>query len=137
VSVDVASFAHFFRNELSEGAHLSIVQRIVIVTLHYLGSTNAQIHELTLCDPATIRRWVDHFNQHGGLQDAPRIGRPRATDFDTDSSIADTAMQTPFTNPLLLRSELSIDASARTVRRRLDEAGLLGRVAWIEFPLTE
>ena len=46
-------------------------------------------------------------------------------------------MQTPITTPRLIRSELGIDASARTVRRRLDEAGLFGRVARIEFPLTE
>ena len=30
-----------------------------------------------------------------------------------------------------------VQASARTVRRRLDEAGLFGRVARIEYPFTE
>jgi transposase len=137
VSVDVASFAHFFRNAISEGAHLSIMQRTVITTLHHLGFADAYISQLTLCGLASIRRWIDHFDHHGDLQDEPRTGRPRITDFDTDTSIAGIAMQNPTTTPRLIRSELGIDASARTVRRRLDEAGLFGRVARIEFPLTE
>jgi len=137
VSVDVASFAQFFRNEISEGVHLSIIQRAAIVILHQQGFTDVQIAEITRCDRATIRHWLNQFSQEGDLQDAPRTSRPRSTEFDTDSSIAGLAMINPITTPRIIRSEMSIDASARTVRRRLDEAGLLGRVARIEFPLNE
>jgi hypothetical protein len=59
------------------------------------------------------------------------------TSEDTDTSIVATATETPITTPRIIRSELGIEASARTVRRRLDKAGLFGRVARIEYPFTQ
>ena len=56
---------------------------------------------------------------------------------ETDTLISASAIETPITTPRTIRSELSIEASARTIRRRLDEAGLFGRVARIEYPFTE
>ena len=59
------------------------------------------------------------------------------TSEDTDTSIVATATETPITTPRIIRSELGVEASARTVRRRLDKAGLFGRVARIEYPFTQ
>lgn len=36
----------------------------------------------------------------------------------------------------MIKRELQLDLSARTIRRRLDEAGLFGRVARVEYPFT-
>lgn len=93
--------------------------------------------QLTGCDRSTIRRWVTHYQQHHSVGDEPRTGRPRVTSEDTDTSIVAAATENPFTTPPTIRRELGVPASARTVRRRLDEAGLFGRVARIEFPFTE
>jgi hypothetical protein len=95
------------------------------------------VAQLTGCDRRTIQHWVTHYQDHHSLGDEPRSGRPRVTSEDTDSSIVAAATETPVTTPRVIRSELHIDASARTVRRRLNEAGLFGRVARIEYPFTE
>jgi hypothetical protein len=90
--------------------------------------------QLTGCDRRTIQHWVTHYQDHHSLGDEPRSGRLRVTSEDIDTSIVAAATETPITTPRTIRSELSIDASARTVRRRLDEAGLFGRVARVEYP---
>lgn len=63
------------------------------------------------------------------MQDKERSGRPRCTDDDTDASIAEFAEEKKFTTPKLITAELALECSPRTTRRRLDEAGLHGRVA--------
>jgi hypothetical protein len=85
----------------------------------------------------TIQHWVTHYQDHHSLQDEPRSGRSRLTSEDVDTSIVAAATETPITTPRRIRAELGIEASARTVRRRLDQAGLFGRVARIEYPFTD
>jgi hypothetical protein len=97
----------------------------------------SHIAHMTGCDVRTIQHWVDYYNKHRSLQDEPRSGRPRVTSEETDTLIAATAIETPFTTPRTIRSELEVEASARTIRRRLDEAGLFGRVARISYPFTD
>jgi len=53
--------------------------RLVMILLSHRGWSPAAIAELLGCDPATVRRWIHRYNQHGitGLADRPRAGRPR------------------------------------------------------------
>jgi hypothetical protein len=53
--------------------------RLVMILLSCQGWPPAAIAELLGCDPATVRRWIHRYNQHGvtGLADHPRPGRPR------------------------------------------------------------
>jgi len=133
-SFDLSSFRQFFDHEQIQGSCLSICQRAALITLHQLNIGINQIAELTHCELRTISHWIDYYQEHHSLQDEPRSGRPRVTSEDIDTSIVAAATETPITTPRTIRSELSIDASARTVRRRLDEAGLFGRVARVEYP---
>jgi transposase len=136
-SIDVDAFRTFFNHEGNQGERMSIVQRSALLTLHVLQYSNAQIAHLTHCDERVIQHWVTQYEQHGSLQDLPRSGRPRITTQNVDQEIVDFARETPVTTPRVVRSELGVKASARTVRRRLDEVGLFGRLARVEFPLTE
>jgi transposase len=78
----------------------------------------------------SVRRWQSHFNKLGDVKDEPHTGRPRITDEKTDTNIALTAIEEPFTaTPKQIKRKLGLDVSPRTVRRRLDEAGLHGRIA--------
>jgi hypothetical protein len=97
----------------------------------------AQIAQLTNCDHLVIEHWVSHYEEHGNLEDMPRSGRPRSTSESADEEIVDFARETPLITPRVVRNELGVEASARTVRRRLDEGGLFGRLARTEFPLTQ
>lgn len=137
MTIDPSSFAQFFNHESSQGNRLSLIQRSSLLTLHAVGLDDDRVAQLTGCDKRTVQHWVAHYQDHHSLQDVPRSGRPRATTKDTNASIVASATESPFTTPRIIRSELGVEASARTVRRRLDEAGLFGRVARIEYPFTD
>ena len=134
VPIDPSSFAQYFNHEPSHGSRLSLVQRSSLLTLHALGFNDERVAQLTGCDRRTVRHWVTHYQQHHSLEDEPRSGRPRVTSAATDTSIVVAATENPFTTPQNILAEQSIEASSRTVRRRLDAAGLFGRVARIEYP---
>jgi transposase len=53
--------------------------RAVMVLLSAAGMPAAEIGELLVCHPGTVRRWIARFDTEGidGLPDRPRSGRPR------------------------------------------------------------
>jgi transposase len=53
--------------------------RLLMILLSQQGFSAAQIADLLGYDPATVRRWIHRYHQHGtpGLADRPRSGRPR------------------------------------------------------------
>src|ERR1700678_2624570 len=72
-----------------------------------------------------------------GLDDSDRSGRPRITSVETDNKIEMMAEEKKFTVPKQIKSELQLDCSSRTIRRRLDEVGLYGRVSRTEYVFDE
>jgi transposase len=135
-SISRSSFQQFFDQESTHGARLSFFQRSALVTLWQLNLTVARIQEMTGCDPRTITQWTDQYAEHRSLEDEPRSGRSRVTTAEVDQSIVGSATANPFTTPRQITAELGLGVSNRTTRRRLDEAGLLGREARIEHPFT-
>jgi transposase len=110
------------------------MQKATIVVLDAVGFSHSAIAQWIGRDARTVEHWVNHWNQHGSVEDEERTGRPRLTDAATDQTIVSFAQQTPITTPKIIRRELQLGVSARTTRRRLDEAGLFGRVARVEYP---
>ena len=47
------------------------------------------------------------------------------------------AQEIRFITPKKIRTRLHLDVSGRTVRRRLDDAGLFGRVDRVSYPFTQ
>jgi hypothetical protein len=135
--INPTSFSEFFDRESSQRSHLTVMQRSAIIILHSLGLDEDTIVSLTTCDPRTIRHWTAWYQLHRTVEDESRSGRPRATTEEVDTSIVAAATETPFTTPRIIRSGLGLDIATRTIRRRLDEVGLFGRVARIEYPFTE
>lgn len=126
-----------FERETSTHSHLSTEQRWSIVLLHKQTRDNAAIAKEVSCDVRSVRHWLDHYEHHGSVEDAPRSGRKRKAPEQTHRLVAAAKAQ-PFTTPRSLRRELELDdLSARSIRRRLDDAGLHGRVAKSEHPFTE
>jgi transposase len=108
---------------------LSEVERAAIVTLHRLGWLHKDIALKISCSEKTVSRWVRRWQDERSLADATRSGRPRCTDEETDECIEEMAEEKKFVTPRDIRRELQLSCSARTVRRRLDEVNLFGRVA--------
>jgi transposase len=111
-------------------SHLPPIIRSSCVTLKKEGHSTATTAEMLAVSERSVRRWESHFNTQGDVQDEQRSGRPRSTDENTDINIALTAIEEPFAaTPKQVKRKLGLEVSARTVRRRLDEAGLHGRIA--------
>jgi transposase len=109
------------------------VQRAAIITLDAIGHSRAEIAQEIPCSLNTVGHWLRSWQQHRSLDDGERSGRPRCTDEETDDAIEAIADEKKFTVPKQIKNELQLECSARTVRRRLDEAGLLGRVSRKEY----
>jgi hypothetical protein len=88
------------------------------------------------CSLNTVGQWVRRWQEEHSLQDAERSGRPRCTDDNADQRIVDLAEEKKFVTPKQITAELGLECSARTTRRRLDEAGLHGRLAQQEHAFT-
>ena len=81
------------------------------------------------CSRNTVRAVLARWRTASSPRSGSRTGRPRLTSFDDDVNIALTARVDPFTSPRQVCRKLNMDVSPRTVDRRLQEAGLFGRVA--------
>lgn len=118
--------------------HLSTVERAAVVVLHKQGETRQQIGQQLAVSQPTVRHWIQHYEQTGDVKDVPRSGRPRCTDEALDTAIVGASHLDPFAAPRQLKRKLELeDVSARTIDRRLIEAGLPGRVARHVFQLTD
>lgn len=108
---------------------LTEVERAAIITLHKVGWTGRDIAQLIKCNEHTVSLWVNRWNEFHSLSDKERSGRPRCTAEETDEKIEEMAEEKKFVVPKDIRRGLQLECCARTVRRRLDEVNLFGRVA--------
>jgi transposase len=116
---------------------LTIEQRASILTLWKLDMSRQEIARRIPCHLNTVGHWIRRWESERSLQDAERCGRPRCTDEATDEAIEVLADEKKFVVPKQIRNELQLDFSARSVRRRLDEVGLYGRVSQTEYVFDE
>jgi transposase len=114
------------------------VQRAAIVVLDKQGATRQEIGQQVGVSQPTVRHWINHYEEKKVVADEPRAGRPRCTDEAMDTNIALTARVEPFAMAPSIKRKLDLDdVSVSTVKRRLVEAGLPGRVSRHTFQLTE
>jgi transposase len=104
-------------------------QRSSIITLHKVGWLHKDIAARVPCSEKTVMLWVRRWEEERSLTDKERSGRPRCTSDETDRAMEAFAEEKKFVTPRDIRSEMQLSCSARTVRRRLDEVDLFGRVA--------
>jgi transposase len=123
-----------FDRDNTTADRLSPEQRWAIITLHREGKRRAAIASMIPCNIKTIDHWISHYEQHGSVEDKRRSGRKRKTNESTDDNIIDFAIEEKFTTPKTIKRKQQLAVCARTIRHRLDEAGLFGRVARKEYP---
>ena len=83
--------------DLARRAVGRVSDRMRMVLLASRGYSLAQIAAIFECDEATVKRWVERYQQEGesGLQDRPRSGRPRKADAVARSALCQAVEQTP------------------------------------------
>jgi len=116
---------------------LTTVERAAIITLHGVGWTGRDIAQEIHCSEITVALWLQRWKETRSLDDAERSGRPRCTDEETDVALEECADEKKRTVPKAIKKELQLDCSARTIRRRLDEVGLHGRIGRTEYVFEE
>jgi transposase len=116
---------------------LTELQRWSIVALHNDERSNAYIAEHLGVHRHTVQRVLRRWRASGAVHSGAREGRPRCTDEALDTAIAFTARVDIFTSPRQIRRKLQLEPSISTIDRRLQEAGLFGRVAAHKRDYTE
>ena len=112
-----------------EQQRLTAEQRWTCVVLRKHGWKRSAIAADIGCKWDTVAAVIARYQRTGDVHSGSRNGRPRCTDEDTNINIAVTARVDVFTSARQVRRKLDLDCSARTVDRRLQDAGLFGRVA--------
>lgn len=101
---------------------------IAFLSCHPLGPKLGvkAVAKVMNCDKKTVKYWLNRFEQSKDLSDSRRCGRPRATTPKQDEKIVSLANEETFITSHDIHDKLKgkrVDINARTIRRRLHEAG--------------
>lgn len=96
--------------------------------------TRPQIAEKIPCDVKAVSRWSNRWEKEHSVEEREGRGRKRKADECTDAIVHAAKADPHHSTPKELRRQLQLPLSARTVRRRLDEHELFGRVTREEYP---
>lgn len=117
---------------------ISTEMRSAIVVLHNEGKSERAIACQLKLSKTCVHQTIHRYRETGSHQDRPRSGRPRATTSSEDTFIVVTSKRNRrFTAPEIraaVNQSRSEPVSLNTVKRRLRDANLFGRVA-IRKPL--
>lgn len=117
---------------------LNEFERGRIVALKETGLSNRRIATEIGCHHTTVskiyKRWLERGNT---ISDRQFCSRPRKTTAEDDRRIIECSEQNHFKSSRQITQELNLNASARTTRRRLNEAGIASFWAARKEPLTE
>ena len=108
---------------------LQLEQRAAIITMWKEGADRSTIAARIPCSLRTVGEWVRGWQRAHSLEDKERPAQSENPDWEMIDSIVALVEERKFITPKEIVAELQLPISARTVRRRLDEAGLHGRVA--------
>ena len=108
---------------------LSEEQRWACIALHKDKRSLRYIAAHLGVSKNTVAAVIARYHATGSPGSGARSGRPRCTDEALDTAIAVTAHIDKFTSPRQIKRKLMLDISRQTIDRRLQQAGLFGRVA--------
>jgi transposase len=96
-----------------------------VIGLWQSGMNKTHIAIQLDCHVDTVRKWVSRFEEAGyeGLANRHRTGRIRLTNEDADDIIVAASEGAPLTSASSILRDMNVAISAKTVRRRLHEAG--------------
>ena len=108
-------------------------ERVRIVTLSEEGLSSAELAERFGVRKATILALLAKYRRTGSVDDLRGRGRPRLSTDRQDRTLARLALRTPLMRSRALRQTwdevYGVQASSRTVRRRLNEANIYTIIA--------
>jgi len=121
--------------------YLTLLQRHSIITLLAFGQNVKEISLFLKRDMRTIKRWINSaFNSvdvNLDMKDQHRTGRPSVLNEEEKTLIVARAAEDHFVTPSMIKIELDLNCSSRTIDRVLIEANLNGRIAMKSYPYTD
>lgn len=109
---------------------LSLEKRVQIQVLHEQGKSQVEISKTVKCSRRSVQYAIERFAATGSHRNRPRTGRKRITTGRQDRQLMRESLKNRKKTSSELAAELSVEItksiSARTIRRRLQEAGLRG-----------
>lgn len=103
-----------------------------IIKLHKKNLSYRRIADILGCSKTMVYNAVQHFKKFGVTNNIPRKQRSRKTTTTLDSRIVILSKRDPKKSAVEIRNEIcsqnDVNISVHTVRRRLVEAGLNGRI---------
>lgn len=115
---------------MSKRSELNLQKRIKIQLLHEQGKTQVEIAKLVKCSRRAVQYTLKRFQETGSHANKQRKGRKRVTSEREDRTLIRRSLQNRRSTSSELAAGLSGETgrpiSARTVRRRLGQAGLKG-----------
>ena len=112
---------------------LSRFHRTAIAVLALCRLRQRRIASVLNTSPTTVSKWCRRIKADQLVSDASGKGAKRKEP-EASTAIVEHAQKVVFCTPKKIKHTLNLSVSARTVRRRLDEAGLHGRVARPTYP---
>jgi transposase len=115
---------------------------IVFLYTHRRGPhlSRSQVAREVRCTPNSVDYWLKRYRETGDVQDVERTGRPRKTSPKEDAIIIKVTDQNDEESSKVIAKKLKrkkVNVSDRTVRRRLNEAGLRSLAPTIKPLLTD
>lgn len=119
--------------KMGKAKNCTVAERASIIALYNEGLSYREIGERFNCSKKKVFNAILHFKNNGTTQELQRKLRPRKTSILDDRLIVRLSKKDPFASSkqiaTTLRETLQLNISSRTIRRRLQEAGLNGRMA--------
>lgn len=109
--------------------YLSAAERLDVIYRLNNGQKVIDIANVYGIKRQTVYAINKKLKTYGTVDDRPRSGRPRHTTRRQDSQIFISSVRSPKKTPKLIKENLNLDVSARTVRRRMNERGLKPHIA--------
>lgn len=117
-------------------SRMDSLQRYASVVLTQIGLKPAEAAPLIGATPRGVKRWAERYEEDGEVEDDYRRGRPQTLDESAVDAIVERAVEAPkASTPRQLKHLLDLTCSPKTIRRRLDDAGLFGRIARVIPPM--
>lgn len=114
-------------------AETTIEKRVAIITLIKEGKSQQEVAAQLKISRGCVRHAIERHAQTGSFRDKPRSGRPRCTTKRQDQLIVTTSKRNRRKTAPVIRAEINkttnVPISLTTVKRRLRDGGLFGRVA--------
>lgn len=118
---------------MAKKGEISIEKRAQIIILQKTGKSYREIAKLLKVSKSSVHDAIKRYRETGKNTNRERPGRPRKTSQRTDNKMYAISKADRFKTATQIRAEINEDLdppiSRTTVSRRLNEKGMIGRVA--------